>query len=321
MRQQVTFHNLRPAGLSLREAVLRGLAKPQKSIPPKFFYDARGSALFDTICEQPEYYPPTVERRILAEQAEEIASLVGPGRMVIEPGAGSAEKVQLLLDALRPTAYVPMDISCDYLRDTAECLADSYSWLPVHAVCVDFAHSLPVPETAPNADRLVFFPGSSLGNFEPHEALGFLRMCRETVGAGGMMLIGVDTKKDHAILNAAYNDAAGVTAAFNRNLLQRIRRELGSDCRLDRFDHHAFYNAAAGRVEMHLVSTCEQQLRVDGQSFRFAKGESLHTECSYKYAPDEFMVLARQAGFGCMRHWLDADRLFAVYLLATDGCR
>jgi dimethylhistidine N-methyltransferase len=182
-------------------------------------------------------------------------------------------------------------------------------------------HSLPIPETVPKSDRLIFFPGSSLGNFEPQEALAFLKMCHETAGRNGMMLIGVDTKKDHAILNAAYNDAAGVTAAFNRNLLHRISRELDADCRLDRFDHHAFYNAEAGRVEMHLVSTCEQQLRVDGHSFKFEEGESLHTESSYKYEPDEFVAIAQQAGFDILRRWLDGDRLYAVYLFTTSsGC-
>jgi dimethylhistidine N-methyltransferase len=318
MAAQLSFHDYQPEELDLHDAVVRGLSRLPKAIPPKFFYDARGSALFDAICRQPEYYPPTVERRLLGERAGEIASLTGRGRVVIEPGAGSAEKIRLLLDALRPAAYVPMDISGDYLRLAAQALADEYPWLPVHAACVDFTHSLPVPETLPGQERLVFFPGSSLGNFEPQEAREFLQLCCATAGANGMLLIGVDTKKDPDILHAAYNDAAGVTAAFNRNLLHRIREELRADCDPDAFEHRAFYNADDGRIEMHLVSQRAQQLRIKGHSFAFAPGEALHTECSYKYAPEEFLDLAGRAGFRPVRHWLDREGLFALYLLGVN---
>ena len=224
---KVTFHDYKPATLSFRDAVIDGLSRRQKSIPPKFFYDERGSTLFDKICEQPEYYPPSVERGMLARLAGEIASLTGTRRILIEPGAGNAAKVRLILDALQPAAFVPMDISFEYLKSATRELAGEYPWLPVHAICVDYAHSLPIPEQVP---RLLFFPGSSFGNFDPDEARDFLVMARNTVRDDGMLLIGVDTKKNETLLNSAYNDAAGMTAEFNLNLLHRMRRELDVDC-------------------------------------------------------------------------------------------
>ncbi|MGB0712992.1 MAG: L-histidine N(alpha)-methyltransferase [Gammaproteobacteria bacterium] len=314
-RHRITFHDHQPESLSLKDAVLDGFSREVKAIPPKFFYDERGSALFDAICDQPEYYVPGVERRMLRSLAGEIAELTGTGRVLIEPGAGSLAKVRLLLDALRPSAFVPMDISCEYLKWTAHQLVDEYPWLPVHATCVDFTHSMPVPDAAPRGDRLCFFPGSSLGNFDPGEAEGFLAMVAETVGRGGMLLIGVDTKKSETVLNAAYNDAAGVTAQFNLNLLHRMGRELDTDIDPDAFEHKAFYNAEAGRIEMHLVSRADQKVRVNEHRFDLRAGETVHTECSYKYAPEEFLSLSRAAGFRQVRHWLGEDGLFAVYLL------
>jgi dimethylhistidine N-methyltransferase len=320
MSMQIHFHDFKPEGLSLHEAVVEGLSRDPKSIPPKFFYDARGSALFDEICRQPEYYPPAVERSMLAELAEEIARHTGQGRVVIEPGAGSAAKVRLLLDALTPSAYLPMDISCGYLKQSARALVADFPELAVHAVCVDYTHSLPLPGGLPDAPRLGFFPGSSLGNFEPAEACDFLSMFSRTLGQQGMLLIGVDTKKSHDILDAAYNDAAGVTAAFNLNLLHRMRRELEADVDPDAFTHDAFYNPQAGRIEMHLVSREAQQVRVNGCSFCFEAGERLHTESSYKYAPEEFLLLAESAGFRSRCHWLDPEGLFAIYLLDVATC-
>ncbi len=315
MRDHFHFHDYKPEELSLQDAVVEGLSSDTKSIPPKFFYDVRGSELFDEICEQPEYYPPTVERKMLENLSPEIATLVGKGRIIVEPGAGSGEKFRILADNLEPTAFVPMDISCAYVKDAAHKLAAEYPGLEVHAVCVDFTHSLPIPDSVPDNQRLVFFPGSSLGNFEPDEAEEFLRLCRTTAGADGMMLIGVDTKKDHEVLHAAYNDAAGITAAFNLNLIHRIRGELEADIDPDSFEHHAFYNGDLGRIEMHLVSRHAQRVRVNGHTFDFDKGESLHTESSYKYSPDEFIRMASRAGFRLVRHWLDEDRRFALYLL------
>jgi dimethylhistidine N-methyltransferase len=315
---KVTFHNHKPRTLSLYDAVVSGLSKSDKSLPPKFFYDQRGSELFDRICEQPEYYLPTVERRMLSTLAGEITALTGRGRVVIEPGAGSASKVRLLLDNLQPSAFVPMDISFDYLKSSAMMLAQEYPWLPIHAACVDFTHSLPIPSEVPKGPRLLFFPGSSLGNFTPGEARDFLRLVHDTVGSGGMMLIGVDTKKSEHVLNAAYNDAAGLTADFNLNLLQRMQQELNADIDLDVFEHLAFYNDEEGRIEMHLMSTQQQTLRLNGHRFEFKKGETLHTENSYKYSPSEFIDLVTENGFTEVRHWVDEDGLFAIYLVAVN---
>ena len=313
--ENITYHNYQPITLSFRDAVINGLSLDSKSIPPKFFYDERGSKLFDRICEQPEYYPPSVERKMLSRLKDEIASLTGTGRVLIEPGAGNATKVRLLLDALRPAAFVPMDISFDYLKSTARELAREYPWLPVHAACVDFTHSLPIPEQTPDGLRLLFFPGSSLGNFDPDEAEDFLNLVRNTIGDNGMLLIGVDTKKSESLLSAAYNDAAGMTAEFNLNLLHRMRKELDMDCNPDNFRHRAFYNSEAGRIEMHLVSRHKQKLRFNGHCFKLEAGESLHTENSYKYTPKEFISMASKSGFRDVRHWVDSDGLFAIYLL------
>jgi dimethylhistidine N-methyltransferase len=216
---------------------------------------------------------------------------------------------------LRPAAFVPMDISFDFLKTASRQLAAEYPWLPVHAACVDFTHSLPVPEQVPEGERLLFFPGSSLGNFDRDEAAAFLSLVRDTIGERGMLLIGVDTKKDPEVLNAAYNDAAGVTAEFNRNLIHRMRRELELAIDPAAFEHRAFYNETAGRVEMHLVSRHEQQLQLNGHRFRLAQGESLHTENSYKYAPEEFLQLCAGIGLAPVRHWLDDEAMFAIYLL------
>jgi dimethylhistidine N-methyltransferase len=313
----ITFHNYKPQQLSLFDAVVTGLSQPHKMIPPKFFYDERGSKLFDAICEQPEYYLPAAEQALLHARVDDIAALTGQNRVVIEPGAGSMTKIRLLTDQLQPSAYVPMDISCEYLQWAAQDLSNVSPWLHIHAACVDFTHSIPIPGPVPAARRLAFFPGSSLGNFHRYEALKFLTMVRNVVGKDGMLLIGVDTKKPAQILDAAYNDAAGVTAAFNLNLLQRICRELGAECDLDAFTHHAFYNAEQGRIEMHLVSQCEQELRINGHCFHFEAGESVHTECSYKYSPDEFLALAAEAGFRPVKSWLAEGSLFGVYLLAV----
>jgi dimethylhistidine N-methyltransferase len=315
MNTTLTFHNHKPETLSLQEAVVTGLSKAKKAIAPKFFYDQRGSELFDQICNQPEYYPPTIEQSILSSNADEIANLAGEGRVLVEPGAGSAAKVRLLLNNLQPSAYVPMDISFDHLKSAATDLSNDYPWLPVHATCVDFTHSLPIPDVVPNGPRMLFFPGSSIGNFERKEANEFLSMIHDAIGKNGMLLIGVDTKKNEDILNAAYNDEAGVTAEFNMNLLLRIKKELGIDFSLDNFKHNAYYNSDAGRIEMHLVSTRKQTLNINGHTIILDKDESVHTENSYKYSPDEFITLAENNNFEPVKFWTDTDNLFAVYLM------
>lgn len=315
---RLSFYDGTPPEQSFRKAVIDGLSREAKSIPPKFFYDEQGSRLFDLICRQPEYYLPRVERKLLKQIAPELSRLFEPGWVLIEPGVGSGTKVRLIMDALQPCAFVPMDISFDYLKSVASQLAREYAWLSVHAVHADFSHSLPIPDEVPRGRRLLFFPGSTLGNFEPQEAVRFLRQVHEVVERGGMLLIGVDTKKAEALLRTTYNDAAGITAQFNCNLLHRMQRELGAELQPECFVHRAFYNAAAGRVEMHLVSTEHQRLRIDGHEFFFARGETLHTENSYKYAPDEFLQLAKRGGFCALKQWLDSDGMFAIYLLAAE---
>lgn len=315
MVENVTFHDYKPENLSLYDAIVEGLSLEQKSIPPKFFYDERGSQLFDAICEQPEYYPPTVELGMLNDIAKEVAELTGMGRVLIEPGAGSAKKIRVLLNALRPSAFIPMDISFEHLKSASLLLAKEYPWLRVHATCVDFTHSLPIPSAAPEGDRLLFFPGSSIGNFHPEEAKSFLRMVNRAVGHNGMLLIGVDTKKSSVILNAAYNDEAGITAKFNLNVLHRMRNEAGLKCEPELFDHLAFYNEDEGRIEMHLVNNEQQTLKINGCRFRMKSGEHLHTENSYKYSPTEFLNMAEESGFKQARHWIDEEGLFAIYLL------
>ncbi len=319
MSQQVTFHDHKPKESNLYSAILYGFSQSAKTIPPKFFYNERGSRLFDEICDQPEYYLPDAEKTVLNRCVNEIAEITGENRVIFEPGAGNLSKIRLLLDVLKPIAYVPMDISSDFLKSAAAGLAGDYPWLPIHAACVDFTHSLPLPEAVPDKPRLAFFPGSSLGNFHRAEAKEFLLMIRQALGREGMLLIGVDTKKSVSVLNAAYNDAAGITAKFNLNLLWRIRHELQAECEPDNFDHHAFYNRDEGRIEMHLVSQREQAVRINGHRFSFDPGETVQTECSYKYAPEEFLALATDAGLQPIKHWLAKDELFAVYLLGVSA--
>ena len=312
---KLRLHDLAPEQDDFLGAVLDGLGRPHKTLPCKFFYDETGSALFDAICEQPEYYPTRTELGILAAAASEIADLAGRGGALVEYGSGSSLKTRLLLDALVPAIYMPIDISREHMLAACHTLAQDYPALHLMAVCADYTRPFRLPPTAPQNRRLAFFPGSSIGNFAPLEALRFLKQVAQQLSGGDGLLIGVDLKKDPAVLNAAYNDAAGVTAAFNLNLLARCNRELGVDFDLDGFAHRAFYNAAAGRVEMHLESQREQTVTVAGQSFTFAAGERIHTENSYKYEPDEFQRLAGQAGFEPQRTWTDPGRLFGVLYL------
>ena len=314
------FHDLAPAEESFRAAVLSGLSRRVKALPCRFLYDERGSALFEQICELPEYYLTRTEMAILAEDAAEIARLAGPHAQLIEFGSGAARKVRLLLDALEePDAYVAIDISREPLRRAAEEVAAEFPDLPVVAICADYLQPLrlpPLPQRG-SARRIGFFPGSTIGNFSPEEAIDFLVGCRQAVGRGGAMLIGVDLKKDPALLDAAYNDRAGVTAAFNLNLLERINRELDADFDLDRFEHDAFYNEEQGRIEIYIRSLADQIVTVAGRAIRFAAGERIHTEDSCKYSISEFQRLASHAGFRPVRHWTDPAELFSVHFLSS----
>ena len=315
---RIEFHDLHPTPADLRAEVLAGLRRRPRAISPKFFYDSRGSELFDAITRTPEYYLTRTEIGILRKHADDIAARVGMGRLLVEPGGGSCDKVRLLLDGLRPCAYVPMDISRDHLRLAAERVAAEFPWLEVYAACTDFTRDLDLPTWGPDKPRLAFFPGSSIGNFDPDGARGFLAAVATLVGPGGHLLIGVDLRKDKAVLDAAYNDAAGITAAFNLNLLTRINRELGADFDLTAWRHHAYFDDARGRIEMHLVSRLAQAVHLCGELFQFARHETIHTENSYKYGIDEFRHIARRAGFAPEAVWTDGEALFSVHLLHVE---
>jgi dimethylhistidine N-methyltransferase len=304
-RTRFTFHDLAPGEESFRDAVLNGLGRTPKSIPCKFFYDAHGSALFEEICRLPEYYPTRTEVAILEKNAAAIAAQIGPNSRLIEFGSGASTKARILLRALdRPAAYVPVDISREHLRDAAISLAEDFPSLPVVAVCADYTRAFPLPPLpGPSGKRVGFFPGSTIGNFEPDAAVNFLANYGRILGPGGEMLIGVDLKKDPAILDAAYNDRSGVTAAFNLNLLERIYR----------FEHVAFYNETEGRIEIYVRSLANQEAWIAGTPILFAKGELIHTEYSYKYSVPEFRALALRAGFRPVDTWTDPAKLFSVH--------
>lgn len=315
------FHDLAPAEESFRDAALASLTRRHKSIPCRFLYDERGSALFERICELPEYYLTRAEMSILGERAGEIARLVGPDAQLVEFGSGSSRKVRLLLEALdHPAAYVAIDISRELLRESADELAAEFPELAVVAVCADYLQPFRLPALPQRGEgrRLGFFPGSTIGNFTPDEALDFLVGCRRVLRHGDAMLVGVDLKKDPALLDAAYNDNAGVTAQFILNLLERMNRELGADFDLDRFELDASYNEAAGRIEIYIKSLADQIVTVAGRAIRFTAGERIHAEYSYKYTIAEFQRLAGRAGFRPMRHWTDRGELFSVHLFAVD---
>jgi dimethylhistidine N-methyltransferase len=291
-------------------------ARPRR-IAPKWFYDARGSRLFERICELPEYYPTRTECAILRAQAAAIAALAGPRAEIVEFGAGACTKVRLLLDAFdAPARYLPIDIAAGHLHAAAGRLRHDYPGLAVQPLAADYSLGLRLPPPPPGAGlRLGFFPGSTIGNFEPDEARAFLRMAAGVL-RGGALLLGVDLIKEPARLHAAYNDAAGVTAAFNRNLLERAVRELGARLDPAGFDHYAFYNAPLRRIEMHLVSRGRQPVELGGERHAFDDGESLHTENSYKYGIDALLRLAAEAGFATGGPvWTDAERLFALLWL------
>jgi dimethylhistidine N-methyltransferase len=311
------FHDLAPGEESFRDAVLKGLGRARKAIPCKFFYDARGSWLFEEICRLPEYYPTRTEVAILEENSGDIAAQMGPHCRLVEFGSGASHKVRILLRALdRPAAYVPVDISREHLRDAATTLAEDFPSVPVIAVCADYTRPFPMPPlSGARGKRVGFFPGSTIGNFEPDAAVAFLANYARILGPGGEMLIGVDLKKDPEILDAAYNDRAGITAAFNLNLLERINRELDGDLDIDRFEHVAFYNEAEGRVEIYIRSLTDQEARIAGKYIRFGKSELIHTEYSYKYSVTEFRHLAGEAGFRPVDTWTDPAELFSVHYL------
>jgi len=313
--QRYQFFDQHPEIADFRADILQGLSSPQPYISPKYFYDETGSRLFEEICNSDEYYPTRTEVGIIRDNIDDIVDILGRDCLLIEPGSGDSYKVRLLLDALRPIAYLPIDISKRYLQDEAQKLAAEFTWLNVHAICADFTGKLELPYHVESTNRVAFFPGSTIGNFAPEQAIKVLEEIRMMVGEGGGLLIGVDLQKDTSILNAAYNDKKGYTAEFNKNLLVRINRELGADFNVDLFQHHAFFNEEEHRIEMHLVCMQDQQVTIGDQSFLFKKDQSILTEYSHKYSVESFQKLAELASFKSVKTWVDGDRLFSVHYL------
>lgn len=319
------FVDLHPGHESFRDAVIKGLGARPKSLPSKFFYDERGSRLFEQICELEEYYPTRTEMALLADIGPELHDLLPRGAELVEFGSGSSQKVRILLDSTHSfDAYVSIDISGEYLKEMCNALAADYPALDVMAVCADYTRPI---DMAPidgahwkgcSRPRVGFFPGSTIGNLTTDGAVEFLENARGILGAGGGFIVGADLKKDVAVLEAAYNDAAGVTAEFNLNLLARINRELGGDFDLKAFSHRAHYNADKDRIEMHLVSQRNQTAGIDGSSFDFAEGETIHTENSHKYTVRKFQEIAERAGFTARHAWTDKDDLFSIHYLEVS---
>lgn len=315
----VKLYDLHPPLEDFRTEVLNGLTQPQKSISPKFLYDKQGAVLFDAICTLEEYYLTRTEMAILQHYAPEMAKLIEDG-VLIEFGSGSSQKVRILLDAMkhRPT-YIALDISKQHLQESCLNLATAYPGLEAIAICTDYTQPLTLPNipTLKNKHKVGFFPGSSIGNLEPDEAIQFLKNAATLLQPNGSLLIGVDLKKSSTILEPAYDDPKGISAAFALNLLVRINRELGADFDLNHFTYHAFYNPI-GRIEMYIVSQIDQTVHLDGVEIPFHAGERLRTEYSYKYSIEEFQALAQQAGYRADRVWTDPNQLFSVHYLTLD---
>lgn len=299
--------------------LLAGLRGAPRRISSKYFYDERGSQLFEQITRQPEYYPTRTEHTILQQHAADIARVLGTQRVLLEPGAGSCKKVRLLLEALQPAAYVPLDISGDFLCQAAARLAEEYPWLGITALRADFTRLPTLPESLPAAPRCLFYPGSTLGNFTRTEARHFLCHAARLIGADGQLLLGIDLHKDHRQLDAAYNDAAGMTAAFNLNVLAHVNVLLEADFDPTAFRHIARYHRGYRRVEMYLESRRPQRVRCAGEIVRLRRGERILTEYSCKYTRQGFHRLAWSAGLGTTGYWQDKDGLFAVFALAPRG--
>jgi dimethylhistidine N-methyltransferase len=306
---------LPPGTSDLLSDVIAGLSSDPRTLPCKYFYDERGAALFQKICELPEYYITRTEIDILSRHHAEIALQIGPNVELIGLGTGAGTKTRILIEALdKPAAYIPVDISEKQLRKSTAVFRKIFPSLEILPVCADYLQPVVLPSPRHKAARnVVYFPGSTIGNFEPNEALEFLRRVANVSGRGGGLLIGVDLQKDQSVIEAAYNDKAGVTAEFNLNLLAHINRKTGANFDLKRWQHRAIYNAEAGRIEMYLISQTDQTVRIQDRQFHFRAGERILTEHSYKHTPEGFTALARQVGFDFVKLWTDDARLFGVF--------
>ncbi|MGN6690388.1 MAG: L-histidine N(alpha)-methyltransferase [Sphingopyxis sp.] len=307
--------------VAFRADVHAGLSQRQKAIPARWFYDATGSALFEDITALPEYYPTRSETALLKRYAGEMAAAIGPGRAVVELGSGSSTKTPLLLQAIDPAAYVPVDISGDFLRESADSLAARFAGLPIYPVEADFTQKVALPREICPLPKLGFFPGSTVGNMVARTAIDLLRNWRATLGDGSLMLIGVDRIKDVGVLERAYDDPAGVTAAFNLNLLERINRELDGTIPVANFGHRAIWNDVHARIEMHLVAECNLEFTVDGHRYTMARGETIHSENSHKYGPRDANLLLRAGGWTPVATWDDVDPAFALILAEATEFR
>ncbi len=307
------FYDLHPPKDDFLGDVLEGLAKSQKSLTPKYFYDQQGSQLFDQITELAEYYPTRTEIGLLRDNASDIVKAIGKNCNLIELGSGSSLKIRLLLDTIQPALYMPIDISSIHLQASAQALSVHFPQLNIHAVCADYSSAIKLPDVLGEHPKVLFFPGSSIGNFTLPEAAAFLDRVAKMAGPGSGLLIGVDLIKDTATLEQAYDDASSVTAAFNLNLLTRMNRELGANFDLDSFAHKAFYNSDLNRIEMHLESQTEQQVVIGEHRYDFHKGETIHTENSYKYDTQGFIALAETAGYQSQSVWVDPQQLFSLH--------
>lgn len=316
-RGRFEFFDLEPGVVDMREEVLAGLRARPKRLPPKYFYDETGSQLFEAITRLPEYYLTRTELALFEAHLDELTEALGTGVCLVEYGSGSSRKVRTLLRRARPAAYVPVDISAEHLVAQARAVHRDHPWLDVFPTCADFTTAFPLPAPVGGLPRTGFFPGSSIGNFDVAGAVAFLRNARTTLGAGAHLLVGVDRKKPRAILEAAYNDSAGVTARFNLNVLAHINRRLDAEFDLDAFEHEAGYDAEAGCIRMFLRSREDQRVRIGDAEIAFAAGERIHTENSHKYDLDEFRDLAGRGGFTVTRVWSDAEALFALFLLTA----
>ena len=317
-QEPVTILDLEPAPDDFLQDVLAGLGASCRTVPCKYLYDRRGSQLFDRICGLPEYYPTRTEIQIMRRHAADIGGALGPGCLVVEYGSGSSTKTPILLDGLEdPGGYVAIDISRAHVVQAVSRLSRSYPDLRMLCVCADYTQPIELPRVDDVRRRVVYFPGSTIGNFHRRDAVDFLCRVRGVCEEGGGLLIGVDLKKSRSMLERAYNDAAGVTARFNLNVLERMNRELDADFDLAQWRHRACYDMSLGRIEMHLVSARAQWVHIREQAFAFGPGESIRTEVSYKYALEEFADVGAEAGFAVQQVWMDAQRLFSVQFLTA----
>jgi dimethylhistidine N-methyltransferase len=321
LKREIEDGDVTLADPAFRADVLNGFETRPRAIPARWFYDRRGSELFEAITELPEYYPTRTETEILRRACPEVAALAGEGRVVVEFGSGSSTKTPILLRNVNPAAYVPIDISGDFLRESSAGLSSAFPGLPVLPVEADFLRPIALPASVAALPKLGFFPGSTIGNMIPHSSVDLLRAMKASLGEGSMLLIGMDRIKDEDRLVAAYDDAAGVTAAFNLNLLERINRELDGTIPIETFRHRAIWNDDRARIEMHLEATRDVSFTIERRPFAMAAGEAIHTENSHKYGQRDGRILLRAGGWTPIAEWTDSDGLFAVILAEAQPAR